>query len=95
MSSTTEETILKVASSSDPKKVASAILNCIFTSSYYPPLRAIGHGAVGQAVKAVAIARGSAATQGVNLAVQIGFKTILNKQGEEVSSIVLQTFDRG
>ena len=88
-----EDVVLKVASSSDPKKVSSAILNSIF-SGVYPSVRAIGHGAIGQSSKALAIARGAAAAQGINLAVQIGFTTILNESGDEVSAIVFQTFNR-
>lgn len=88
------ETLLRVGSSSDAKAVASAITQSIFEGNSYPVLRAIGHGAVGQAVKALAIARGSAASRGTDLAVLPGFTTIQNDAGEDISAIVLKTFPR-
>lgn len=94
MSQTEETMLLKVGSSSTPQSVATAIQKSIFDSNIYPSLRAIGHGAVGQAVKAIAIARGHVAARAVDLGVIIGFDTITNKDGEEISAIIFHTFRR-
>ena len=86
--------ILRVGSSSSPQSVATAIYKSIFDSSHYPSLRAIGHGAVGQAVKAIAIARGLVAPRAINLGVDIGFDTITNDEGEEISAMIFRTYAR-
>lgn len=59
--------ILKVAANSNPGKVAGAISNVI-KGNNQAELRAVGAGAVNQAVKAIAIARGYIAPSGVDLA---------------------------
>jgi len=69
---TDNEQLLKVAGSSSSSKVAGAIVKymnegCVVT------LIAMGAGAVNQAVKAIAIARGMAAPQGWDLACIPGF----------------------
>ena len=89
-----DEVILRVSSSSPPQAVATAVSKSIFDSHKFPVLRAIGHGAVGQAAKAIAIARGYVAPRGMDLGVVIGFETILNDKGEEISAIVFKTFGR-
>lgn len=73
MSKTAEETridgdsvTLKVAAGSDVGKVAGAIIKFMCEGSKVE-LSAIGAGAVNQAVKAVAVARGMGATSGWNL----------------------------
>jgi len=90
----TEDLILRVSASSAPQSVAAAISKCITESHRYPTLRAIGHGAVGQAVKAIAISRGYVAPRGTDLAVVIGFETITNDDGKEISAMTLRTFAR-
>ena len=57
---------LKVASKSNPKKVAGAIAN-LLPENQQVQLQAIGAGAVNQTIKAIAIARGFVAPSGVNL----------------------------
>lgn len=89
-----ETMLLKVGSNSAPQAVATAIYKSIFDSNVYPSLRAIGHGAVGQAVKAIAIARGHVAARAVDLGVTVGFDTIINNDGEEISAILFETFKR-
>jgi stage V sporulation protein S len=89
-----EDTILRVSASSPPQSVAAAISKCISDSHRYPTLRAIGHGAVGQTVKALAIARGYVAPRGVDLAFVVGFDTIENDEGKEISAMVFRTFSR-
>ncbi|MGM0471661.1 MAG: stage V sporulation protein S [Bacillota bacterium] len=58
--------VLKIASDSQPKSVAGA-LAAVLRDEGKAELQAIGAGAVNQAVKAVAIARGFVAPSGVDL----------------------------
>ncbi len=58
--------ILKVSSNSSPNSVAGALAVCIKDEGR-AELQAIGAGALNQAVKAVAIARGFVAPSGVDL----------------------------
>lgn len=58
--------ILKVSSTSNPAKVAGALANLLKTNSKIV-LQAVGAGAINQAVKAIAIARGFMAPGGVDL----------------------------
>ena len=58
--------VLKVASNSNPNKVAGALAGVIREKGK-AELQAIGAGAVNQAVKAIAIARGYLAPSGINL----------------------------
>ena len=58
--------ILKVSSKSNPSKVAGAIAN-IFREKGSVEIQAIGAGALNQAIKAIAIARGFVAPSGKNL----------------------------
>jgi len=58
--------ILKISSKSNPNSVAGAIAGLVKESSK-AEMQAIGAGALNQAVKAVAIARGFVAPAGVDL----------------------------
>ncbi|HHF08785.1 MAG: stage V sporulation protein S [Thermotogae bacterium] len=58
--------VLKVASSSKPNAVAGALAGVIREKGI-AEVQAIGAGAVNQAVKAIAIARGYVAPSGINL----------------------------
>ena len=89
-----DDFILKVSASSPPQSVAAAISKSISDSRRFPVIRAIGHGAVGQAVKALAIARGYVAPRGIDLAFVVGFDTIVNADGKEISAMVFKTFAR-
>jgi len=90
----TEDAILRVSANSAPQAVAAAVAKSISDSHKYPVLRAIGHGAVGQTVKALAIARGYVAPRGTDLAFVVGFDTIENAEGKEISAMVFRTFAR-
>ena len=62
------DTTLKVSSKSNPNQVAGAIVGCLKDTLYSTvTIQAIGAGAVNQAVKAIAIARGFVAPTGANL----------------------------
>ena len=79
--------ILKVSSKSNPSKVAGAIAN-IFRESKSVEIQAIGAGALNQAIKGVAIARGFLAPSGVNLVIIPAFSDI-KIDGEERTAIKL------
>lgn len=81
-----EEPFLRVSASSNPQSVASAIAHAIYDNRQVK-LRAVGAGAVNQAVKALAIARGYVAPRGLDLTVKPGFTTIESRDGE-ISAIV-------
>lgn len=89
-----EDLVLRVGAATPPQAVAVAIQKSIFDSQHYPAIRAIGHGAVGQAVKALAIARGYVAARGVDLAFIVGFETVKNDEGKDISAITFSTFKR-
>lgn len=58
--------ILKVSSTSQPKSVAGAIA-AILRNNHNVEIQTIGAGAVNQAVKSIAIARGYVAPNGIDL----------------------------
>lgn len=78
---------LKVSSKSNPNSVAGALANVIKDSSTVE-IQAIGAGALNQAIKAVAIARGFVAPSGKNLVCIPAFTDILI-DGEERTAIKL------
>ena len=87
--------LLKVRSNSDVKRIAVAIQANIDKVDY-PVIRAIGHGAVGQASKAIAIASGRVAQNGKNLAVTVGFESVPSdrEEGAMISAISYRCFLR-
>lgn len=72
---TDEVEILKVSSKSRPKAVAGALAT-VAERDKKVVLHAIGAGAVNQAVKAIAIARGFVAPRGLDLFAVIAFSSI-------------------
>lgn len=81
-----EEPFLRVSAGSNPQSVASAIAHAIYDNKSVK-LRAVGAGAVNQAVKAIAISRGYVAPRGLDLVCVPGFTTIESRDGE-ISAIV-------
>jgi len=77
--------ILKVSAESNPKAVAGAIA-AILREHGSVELQAIGAGAVNQAVKAIAIARGFVAPNGLEIVVVPAFTKVLIN-GEERTAI--------
>jgi len=86
MTETTDENILRVSAGSNPQAVASAIAHSVYETRNCK-IRAVGAGAVNQAVKAIAIARGYTAPRGIDLACIPGFATIESHDGT-ISAIV-------
>lgn len=82
----TEEPFLRVSAGSNPQSVASAIAHAVYDNRTVK-LRAVGAGAVNQAVKAIAIARGYSAPRGLDLTCIPGFTTIESRDGE-ISAII-------
>lgn len=82
----TEEPFLRVSAGSSPQSVASAIAHAIYDNRVVK-IRAVGAGAVNQAVKSMAIARGFVAPRGLDLTFKVGFTTIDSRDGE-ISAIV-------
>lgn len=66
---------LKISAKSNPKSVAGAIA-AIIEKNNDVELIAIGAGAVNQAVKSIAIARGFLAPKGIDLTTIIGFARV-------------------
>lgn len=79
--------ILKVSSKSKPNSVAGALANS-FRERGLVEIQCIGAGALNQAVKAVAIARGYVAPTGKDLVVVPAFSDIMI-DGEERTAIKL------
>ena len=88
------DNLLKVSASSPPHAVATALVRAI-QEGRAPIIRAIGHGAVGQAVKAQIIARGIAAPLGIDLVFLPAFDNVPNGAGTDtLSAIVWRTLWR-
>ncbi len=77
--------VLKVSAASQPKSVAGAIA-AIARSNGSTEIQAIGAGAVNQAVKSIAIARGYVAPNGIELICVPAFSQ-LEVEGEVKTSI--------
>jgi stage V sporulation protein S len=77
--------ILKVSASSAPNSVAGAISNVIKEDNE-TEVQAVGAGAINQAVKAIAIARGYLTPSGIDLCCQPAFIT-LEIDGQERTGI--------
>ena len=78
---------LKVSSKSDANKVAGALAN-VLREKKTVEIQAIGAGALNQAIKAIAIARGFVAPSGKNLICIPAFSDIII-DGEERTAIKL------
>ena len=81
-----EDDVLRVGAGSNPQAVASAIAHAIYEKRTCK-LRAVGAGAVNQATKAIAIARGYTAPRGLDLVCIPGFASIDSHDGT-ISAVV-------
>ena len=79
--------VLKVSSKSKPSSVAGALAN-VFRDKGSVEIQAIGAGALNQAIKAIAIARGFVAPSGKNLVCIPAFTDIVI-EGDERTAIKL------
>lgn len=85
---TQNELILRVASQTAVPDLASAIAHGVYDSRDVV-MRAIGNGAIGQAMKALAAARGLAGPRAINLGCIPGFIDI-DINGETLTGMVLR-----
>lgn len=76
--------ILKVSSKSNPNSVAGALANVI-REEEKAELQAVGAGAINQAIKAIAIARGFVAPTGVDLVCIPAFTDIVINEEERTA----------
>jgi stage V sporulation protein S len=84
---TTEKTEpLRASARTNPQSLASAIAHAIYENRTCT-VRAVGAGAVNQAVKSIAIARGYTAPRGMDLVCVPGFASIKSHDGD-ISSVV-------
>ena len=82
---------LKISSKSNPNSVAGAIAGLI-KESHKAEMQAIGAGALNQAVKAVAIARGFVAPSGKNIVIIPAFTNILIDNEEKTAiKLIVET----
>ncbi len=80
--------ILRVANASDVQAVAYALVKAI-QEGKAPIMRALGHGAIGQVVKAQIVARGLAAPLGLDLVYLPAFDNVRSDiDGRELSVVV-------
>ncbi|QHI72872.1 stage V sporulation protein S [Aminipila terrae] len=80
--------ILKVSSESNPNSLAGAIA-AVVKEGREAEVQAIGAGAVNQAVKAVAIARGYVAPYGMDLVCVPGFKKLELDDGIRTAMVLI------
>lgn len=84
--------VLKVSSKSNPNAVAGALASVVKEEGF-AELQAVGAGAVNQAVKAIAIARGFLAPSGYNLICVPAFSDI-DIDGEERTAMMFMVLPR-
>lgn len=88
--------VLRVSNTSIPADLGSAISYALYDGRKVT-LRAIGAGAVNQAVKGIAIARGYVAQRSLDLVCAPGFTTVtmnnrVTQVPEDVSAIIIRVF---
>lgn len=88
MVDTSEENLLRVSTTSNPQATASAIAHALYEMPEVK-IRAVGAGAVNQAMKAITIARSYVAPRGMDLYVIPGFVTIKSRDGD-ISAMLLK-----
>ena len=75
---------LKVSSKSNPSSVAGALAN-VFREKGSVEIQAIGAGALNQAIKAIAIARGFLVSSGIDIVVIPSFREVMINQSEKTA----------
>lgn len=83
-----EDSILRVGAATPPQELAAAIAHACYEGNP-PTLRAIGAGAVNQAIKACAVARQYVSPRAMDLTIKPGFATLQMNDGE-VSAVILK-----
>jgi stage V sporulation protein S len=89
-----DEVTIRVRADSPVHKIANSIRIAIFGEHKMPIVRAVAPGAVNQACKGIAVARGLVATQGFDLGTNIGFTDVIGDDGETLTALVFHLFLR-
>jgi stage V sporulation protein S len=84
-----DEKIFRVGSNTPTKDLGAAIAHAILDGKTVI-IRAVGHGAIGQACKGIAVAEGNAARQVVKLKTNFGFFTTSMPDKNEVSGVLMK-----
>lgn len=87
----TDEDVLRVGGGTSAHDLAAAISHAVYDGRR-PVLRAIGAGAVNQAVKGVAIAQSFVGSRGIVLSVRPGFAEVAMRDGTTTTAIVLRVY---
>jgi stage V sporulation protein S len=85
---TTDDKVLRVANTSSPADLASAISHALYDGQKVT-LRAIGAASVNQAVKGIAIARSYVAARGLDLVCAPGFTEVPMPDSEKPMTAIL------
>lgn len=86
---------LKVSSGSNPNSVAGALV-AVIREQGYAEMQAVGAGALNQAIKAIAIARGFVAPSGSDLTCAPAFTDIkINGEGRTALKLLVQKQVKG
>ncbi len=85
---------MRVSASSNPQSLASAISHAVYDNRQVL-LRAVGAGAVTQAMKAITIARGFVAPRGFDIGVVPGWATVIGSKGDELSAMTFRVIQYG
>lgn len=83
------EKIFRVGTNTPTKELGAAIAHAIYDGKHVV-IRAVGHGAIGQAGKGIAVAEGHAAQQAVRMRTNFGFFTTVMPDGKEVSGLLMK-----
>ncbi|MFD4858474.1 stage V sporulation protein S [Streptomyces atratus] len=83
------EKVFRVGTNTPTKELGSAIAHAIYDGKDVV-IRAVGHGAIGQAGKGIAVAEGHAAKQAVRLKTNFGFFTTTMPDKKEVSGLLMR-----
>ncbi len=83
-----DDSVVRVSASTNPAQLAQALAHACYEQQR-PKLRAIGAGAVNQAMKSLAICSGYLAPRGMSLLIRPGFESVVI-DGKEVSSMTFR-----
>ena len=86
---TIEEVEFRVRSETPTKQLGAAIAHAIYDGKAVR-IKAVGHGAIGQSGKAIAVAEGHAAKQALHLKTNFGFFTTQMPSGQEFCGLVMR-----
>ncbi|MFI0265690.1 stage V sporulation protein S [Streptomyces luteogriseus] len=84
-----DEKIFRVSSNTPTKDLGAAIAHAILDNKTVC-IRAVGHGAIGQAGKGIAVAEGHVARHAVRLKTNFGFFTTPMPDKKEVSGLLMR-----